>query len=259
MSSGVTAGIVPATARQEGDTIDLKSYGSLARLDLANRCRDHLVLYGWVLGLAGRASRAEIRYGDLVIDLLSQGFPVPRPDVSQHFSARVPSADDLHGFYLALPIAPSQPSTSYLKLAVSYVTGEEADSVWPVGSEDHLVGRFFQENKSILTWLLDHLPPAQETWLRQVTPGGLAVRGRPTLDPELRLDLCSVLQRRILVIAGTMASAAHHPTLAVRLGAQSLAIQGHWVGARRVIPIPPATRIRHVGGEIRPGGEHHRS
>ena len=204
MTERVTPELVPGgrtieTARTTDPTPSV-------RIDFASVFREHLLVYGWILGLFKWVARAEIRHGEVVIDLMSLAIPVPRPDVTQHFAAVAPHDDDNHGFCLlvALPEAATRPS--YLRLAVVMHSGEAIERVWPVGTGDAPVIAFFQENRGTLYWLLQHLPPPEALRLREVSaPGDLPPRPERAplaLQLQFGVDGCVLVEQRILVVWG---------------------------------------------------------
>ena len=215
------------------------------RLDLASRCGDHLVLFGWILGLAAGVSRAEVQHGDMVIDLLQDSFPVPRPDVTAHFTSSGPWADDHHGFYVAFPLPVNHSPTSYARLSVTYATGQRADGVWPVNSGDGAVGVFFQQNKTNLAWLLECLPAASADWLRLHVPAFVVPRAaKPKLS--MKIDLCCFLDEQILLASGSLVTSISEPVFNVRVSFGTLDISTSF----QLHNAPESSLARPVGAPI---------
>jgi GT2 family glycosyltransferase len=190
----------------EATAADVKPGNAPVRVDFASVVRDHLLVYGWILGLAEHTANAEIRYGNLVIDLMNLGFPVPRPDVTKHFSSQTGVDSDNHGFYLAAPLGAAGIRPGYLRLTVSQYSGESAESVWPVTSGDAPVRAFFQHDAATFDWLLQNLGTAEAKQLRELARSPEPTKSEHTaalgLDLGLGLDLCCALDARIIVLVG---------------------------------------------------------
>jgi len=191
------------------------------RVDFAGIFQEHLLVYGWVLGLFQGVARAEIRYGDVVIDLMSLGIPVPRPDVTQHFGSQVPPDDDNHGFCLLVALPDSKARISYLRLSAVLHSGEVLERVWPVGFGDSGVINFFQRNQATLHWLLEHLPPLDAERLRDLNspsipdlPVRADLTGSHAVNLKFGVDLCVVLDHRYVVVVGWLDDRDKHLTSA---------------------------------------------
>jgi GT2 family glycosyltransferase len=174
-------------------------------VDFALSLRDHLLVYGWVLGLAERVARAEIRYGNLVIDLMTVGVPVPRPDVMQHFSSHGVEGDQ-HGFYLAVALPGTGIRPGYLRLFVAQFSGEAGESVWPVTVGDAASVSLAQQRNTI-DFLLKHLSTADADQLRDLTVSDSAADNTMksvslALDMAPHVERCCLLEQRILVMIG---------------------------------------------------------
>jgi GT2 family glycosyltransferase len=239
------------TARVETDKTASPTPGTPAvRIDFASVFRDHLLVYGWILGLFTEVARAEVRHGEVVIDLMSLAIPVPRPDVTQHFAASVHPEDDNHGFCLlvALPDAAVRPS--YLRLAVSLHSGETVERVWPLGFGDAPVVAFFEKNRATLYWLLQHLPPPEAGRLRELSAPADAApapsRAALALQLQFGVDHCSVLDECILIVSGWV-NERDRPLAAaqVRVGGATLDLLGNMAfGARSGSDTAPTPTVR---------------
>jgi GT2 family glycosyltransferase len=198
----------PTAAGDDLAGVVVSATAPAVRVDFASVFRDHLLVYGWILGLFQWVARAEIRHGDSVIDLMSVAIPVPRPDVTQHFASQVQAEDDNHGFCLLVALPDSSARSSYLRLSVTLHSGETLERVWPVGYGDAGVINFFQKNRATLYWLLQHLPPPEAGRLRELSgPAAPAAvkdeRAAPhALQLQFGIDVCVLLDRRFLVVLG---------------------------------------------------------
>ena len=181
------------------------------RVDFANVSRGHLLVYGWIWGLVRRVARAEIQYGEVLIDVLALAKSVPRPDVTRHFTpgARDPAAeDDHHGFYFCVALPDGGVRPSYLRLAVLLHSGEKTERVWPVGFGEAPVTAFFQEDRATLNWLLQNLSAPEAERLRTLALPPVAAaspeRGAAPLQLQFAVELCCLLEERIVVVTAAL-------------------------------------------------------
>jgi GT2 family glycosyltransferase len=177
------------------------------RVDFAAMFHDHLLVYGWILGLRHWVARAEIRYGGAVIDLTSVALPVPRADVTQHFAAQIKAEDDHHGFCLLVALPDSGTRPGYLRLSVSLHTGETFDRVWPVSIGDAGVLEVLQKNRPVLTWMLQHLPAPDAALLGELWEAMAPAASKErdlvqALQLQFGVDVCVLLDGRLLVALG---------------------------------------------------------
>ena len=198
------ASLPPAQLREE---LAAESAPALVRIDFAATFRDHLLVYGWILGLRRWVASAEVRYGGAVIDLTSLGIPVPRPDVTQHFAAQIKTEDDNHGFCLLVALPDGGTRPGYLRLVVSLHSGETLDRVWPVGTGDAGVTEILQKNRPVLAWMLQHLPGPDasllgELWESMAPGAGKERDAISALQLQFGVDACVLLDRRLLVVLG---------------------------------------------------------
>ena len=221
------------TSRGAGSRAEIvtPALGPAMRVDFANRSGHDLLVFGWILGLARRVARAEIRYGDLVLDLMKLALPVPRPDVTQQF-ALGDSSGDQHGFYFRVELPDDQAKTSYLRLAVAQHSGELSETVWPLSSGDDAVAAFFEEHQGTLNWLLRNLEPSAAARLRAtVSPANAAPwsAAAPHAASALRLtvDVCGPLHPQLLVIVARLDIHPRHLEAAtLRVGNSTVDILG---------------------------------
>ncbi len=177
------------------------------QVDFAQVFGDCLVVYGWIFGFATQVARAEIRHGDAVIDLLSVGTRLARPDVTKHFTSRTGATDDEHGFCLLLISSELHDRPDSLALSVTLRSGESTESRWPVGKGAAPVIAFFQQHQTALQRLLLCLDPTLTRPLRELLsptlPLAAALPTSTTLLPfQYSIDLCCILGNRVLLIVG---------------------------------------------------------
>jgi GT2 family glycosyltransferase len=204
----------------------------LVRIDFGNVSDDYLLVFGWVLGLFRSVSRAEIRHGEVLVDLLSLAVPVPRPDVTAHFAGQVPVEDDFHGFCLLVPLPESRAKTTYLRLSVMLHSGERIDRVWPLSTGSAAVAAFVQQHRGTFDWLVQHLPPADATRVRRLAQSGVGsgnVLAVPVdLEPKklqlpIGIDFCGAVDGNLLVLIGHVAERDRAITAAtMKVGATDL-------------------------------------
>jgi GT2 family glycosyltransferase len=190
---------------------------------------EHLRVFGWILGLATRVTRAEIRYGEVVVDLIALGIAVPRPDVTEHFRDQVAVPDDAHGFYLSAALPPLPARSSYLRLWIQQHPGEISETVWPVSMGGPAVADFFDEHGATLAWLIQQVDPAEaaliRSWNLPVPPA--AVDKRPAaLRTRLAIDVCGCLAPGLMLVLGRMADAATPPKASLALGSRRIDLEG---------------------------------
>ena len=194
-------------------------------VDFANVSGGRLLVYGWVLGLSKQMARAEIRFGDALVDLMSVGVPVARPDIAKHFPAQVDPSDVAHGFYLnvALPEVPA--TLGLLRVSVWKKSGEQSDSTWPVSAGEAAAAFFFGQHRTTLDSLLTSLRAADANRLRALA-GMVVDAPAPAAETQLHfgLDACHLLGR-ILVVLGWL-DAGEAPLTAVGINLGELTLDG---------------------------------
>lgn len=197
-----------------------------SRIDFALLVGKQLLIYGWVLGFSESVYSACIGIGDTVIDLTKQATAVRRTDVAQHFG--VTSGNDDHGFYalLDLPVKPT--SVRDLKLSVALSSGEKDESRWPVSFHDARAASVIGPHLITLKLLLPNLSKQEAERLIEFARPALGPRvdGKfpSSLPPPTRfgIDLCCVLENRLLVVAGWLLDPANDLAMAeLRIGDES--------------------------------------
>jgi GT2 family glycosyltransferase len=192
--------------------------GAVARIDFAWVVGKQFLVYGWVLGLTKSAVGASIYFGGVVIDLAKQAIPVRRPDVALHFSME--TGNDEHGFYALIDLPEKVALVDHLRLSVTLSSGKTTESRWPVSCLDSLAASVLEPCAATLKGLLPHLPRHEAKRLIEFATPALHL-GVPTLPPPIRfdIDMCCVLENRILVASGWFFDPVKELTLAqVRVG-----------------------------------------
>jgi GT2 family glycosyltransferase len=247
MNEGLVVGssseLPPAVATNTTVHADSVARGPAVRVDFAHVFRNYLLVYGWVFGLSKWVASAAVRHGEQSLDLLSLAVRMPRPDVTQHFSPEEEVDDDEHGFCLLAPLQDFNGEPSSLLLSVALHSGATAESFWPIGRGEQSVTDFFQQNRTTLGLLLARLRPAETAVLRDLLlppalPVPASVSVAPAIPPALRfqfeVDLCCVLENRILLILGWLIDLDKSLTGAqVRIGATTLDFLGGLVFSSR--------------------------
>jgi hypothetical protein len=198
-------------------TFDLKTPGAdeaaaaapetavVARVDFAQVENKQFFAYGWILGFATAVRSASISLGNVEIDLLRQATRVRRLDIMQHFS--LSSGDDEHGFYALIDLPGDFASVNHLKLSVVLFSGEKGESLWPVVS-NNAFALAAEPHLTMVKELLRGLTRPHAKRLIKFASPALGAQGEPEFVPALpppvqvAIDLCCVLDDRILVVAG---------------------------------------------------------
>ena len=185
----------------------------MARIDFAWVVHKQFVVYGWVLGFTKLVDSAAIDLGGLVIDLAKQAIPVRRPDVALHFS--LGTGNDEHGFYALIDLPDNVALVDHLRLSITLSSGETAESLWPVSCHDALTASGIEPHVATLNGLLPHLPRQEAERLIEFASRAVHI-GLGTLPPPVRfdVDLCCVLENRILVVSGWLFDPVKELTLA---------------------------------------------
>jgi GT2 family glycosyltransferase len=184
----------------------------VARVDLAQIFRDRLFVSGWIFGLSDGVASATLRFGEQTIDLLQLACRVSRPDVTRHL-AEHSAADDHHGFCVVVALSGGGEPASSVRLSVALRSGPTAESLWPVGRGEEAVAGFLKRNPSTREALLQHLGHRDAApFADLLTPAGMAVMA--ALPFQFDVDLCCVLEGRILLITGWLADPDQRVTAA---------------------------------------------
>ena len=192
-------------------------------MDFANVSGGRLLVYGWVLGLSKQVARAEIHFGEMIVDLMDVGVSVSRSDVAKHFPALVGSDDDAHGFFLAVPLAHVDRRPTNLRLLVWPKSGEPSESSWPVSAGESAVVFFFQQHRTTLDSLLKSLRAADARWLRGLMPSSVGSGGPAVAQLAFGIDACHLLDGRTIVVSGWLNGGGQPLTAAcISLGGASL-------------------------------------
>lgn len=177
-----------------------------SRIDFVEVIGQKLIVYGWVIGLHSPIQSAWINLGGVAIDLMKRTIPVPRPDVARHFG--LDQGNDRHGFYALVDLPARFSQVDDLKLEVTLASGVTNESTWPVTCHDAPAASVMEPQLTTLNRLLPSLPRTEaERLVEFVKPSlGLHVEELylPALPPpaQFGIDLCCVLENRILVVAG---------------------------------------------------------
>jgi len=202
---------------------------SAARVDFADVSNEHLRVFGWILDLPNRVARAEIRYGEVVVDLIALGIAVPRPDVTLYFVDRVTVPDDAHGFYLSVALPPLPARSSYLRLWIQPHSGEISETVWPVSVGGAAVAHFFEEHGATLARLIQQIDPGEAALIRSWNlPATVAAVDQRLAALRLRLaiDVCCYVAPGVLVVLGRMAGTAAPTRASLTLGSRHIELDG---------------------------------
>lgn len=195
----------------------------LSRIDFAQVVDKQFVVYGWILGFTKLVERASISLGDVAIDLVKQAIPVRRPDVAQHFS--LGAGNDEHGFYALIDLPVKIASIDRLTLTVNLFSGETAEGLWPVSCGDARAASAIAPYAPAFRELLPQLPRREAKRLVEFARPALGPQVEAeylvTLPPPVRfgVDLCCVLDSRMLVVTGWLSDPVKELTLTqVRVG-----------------------------------------
>jgi GT2 family glycosyltransferase len=178
-----------------------------SRIDFAHIIDNQLLLYGWILGFT-KLTSASINLSGLVFDLVKQAIPVRRPDVAQHFSLE--TGNDQHGFYALIDLAAESAVTDRLTLVVNLYPGETAESLWPVSCGLARETSAIAPHAAALKELLPRLPRREAKRLVEFARPALGPEAEAqylaVLPPPVRfgVDLCCILENRILVVWGCL-------------------------------------------------------
>jgi GT2 family glycosyltransferase len=200
-----------------------------SRIDFAKVAGKQFLVYGWVLGFANSVQNVAINLGDVVIDLSKQGIVVHRPDVAKHFS--LSPGNDEHGFYALVPLPDGFSFVDDLVLSVTLPSGQTIDSLWPVSCSVAKGASAIGPHLATLNHLLPNLTREEANRLIEFARPAL---GFPieaayvsSLPPPVRfeIDLCCVLDNRILVVLGWRFDPANELTLAeLRIGESAFSL-----------------------------------
>jgi GT2 family glycosyltransferase len=178
----------------------------LSRIDFAQVTNRQFLVYGWILGFTKLVDCASINLGGVVIDLLKQAIPVRRPDVAEHFSLE--AGNDENGFYALIDLPANGAVIDHVRLSVTLLSGETAESVWPVIFGDGRAASAIKPYAETLKGLLLHLPRKEAKRLVEFARPALGPQAEAdylnVLPPPVRfgVDWCFVLENRILVVSG---------------------------------------------------------
>ncbi len=180
----------------------------LLQVDIAYAASGQLLIYGWILGYSTEIATAYMRTSGLSLDLTKAAVPVARPDVAAHFAEILPDGGDLHGFY-ALVDLPTPDAE--LLLEVTLKSGVSLTRNFLIEREDAAADSgVIEPHLHTLDLLLAKLSePEAHRLIRFAAPAlplNVAATTERKLDPPARMviDLCCVLERRLLIIVGWM-------------------------------------------------------
>ncbi len=201
-----------------------------ARIDLACVVDKQLLVYGWALNFSTCLRSAVIHFGDADVDLGTQAITVRRVDVTRHFPTQ--ARNDEHGFYSLIDLPFGAEAVNQLRLSIDLRSGEATETQWPVLHGDAAISEL-QDKTSTLKTLLRQLPRSDAARLRDFAADALplAVRSESpgALPPpvQFEIDLCSVIENRILVVAGWVFDPVNELTVAqVSFGASTFDLLG---------------------------------
>ncbi len=177
-----------------------------SRIDFAEIASGKLLVYGWIVNFATAVRSATIHLGLSSIDLAGQAIRVPRPDVAKHFAFA--TGNDDHGFYALFDLPPDFAGADLLYLRIELASGQVVESRWPVVSHDTPGDVFREPFLTTLSQLLKKLPKSEAR--RLIDFAGPSMKLRTARQPakalpppaEFAIDLCCLLDRRALVVAG---------------------------------------------------------
>ena len=179
--------------------------GVVARVDFAQVEDKQFFAYGWILGYATAVRSASIIVGNLAIDLPQQANCVRRLDIMKHFS--LSAGDDEHGFCVLVDLPSELTFADHLKLSVVLSSGERGESVWPVVG-NNAFALAAEPHFTMVKQLLRSLAKPEARRLTRFASAALASQGEseflPTLPSpvQVAIDLCCVLDDRVLVVSG---------------------------------------------------------
>ncbi len=178
----------------------------VASVDFAVLIGGRVLVYGWVLEFKQSVRSASIDIGSTHVDLALTTVHVRRPDVSKHFSM-APGNDD-HGFYVLVDLPDDPTSVDKLKLSVTLLSGERSESTWPIVRSDGDTSAVIGPHVTTLCRLLPELSKTEAARLIDFAKPVLGTYKAKTYEPplsialQLGIDLCCILEKRLLVIAG---------------------------------------------------------
>jgi hypothetical protein len=248
ISSDVTSGSVQ-NAPTSVVPAAMPANAVVARVDIAHVANKQFLAYGWILGYTKLVHSASIYLGSMVIDLVKQGVPVRRPDVAQHFSLE--GVDDTHGFYVLVDLLGKNASVDHLTLSVTLSSGETTEGRWSVSGDSLLDDSVAEPYVTTLNALAPQLSGQEAKRLIAFTTAlGLHMGAEySTLPPPVRftLDLCCVLENRILVVCGWIFDPVHELTLVqLRVGGSMFDVLKNslWIARPEINPDPALYRKR---------------
>jgi hypothetical protein len=194
-----------------------------ARVDFAQVLKQQLLVYGWILGYTKSVQSAVIHLGICVVDLVNEALPIRRPDVAQHFSLE--ASNDQHGFYALIDLPERVALLDHFRLSVTLTSGATAESDWPVSCDPEVATAIMEQHGATLNDLLRLLPRRQVKRLIQFATPLLGLDAGANYLPALPLplhveiDVCCVLEKRVLLVSGWVFDPAKELALAqVRVG-----------------------------------------
>ncbi len=178
----------------------------LSRIDFAIVVDRQLLVYGWIIGFSTGLRTASLDLGGVLIDLLQTASPVKRPDVVEHF--QLPAENQRHGFYALVDLPVKFSLVDDLKLYVTLVSGEAAESRWSVSCHDAPAAPVLEPFVQTLRRLLPHLSKLEAKRLIDFAHPALGQFAPKhylsSLPPPagFEVDLCCILEGRVLVVSG---------------------------------------------------------
>ena len=175
-------------------------------IDFAMVVGEQFIVYGWVLGFARSVGSASIEIGSAVIDLVKHATPVRRPDVANHFS--MTPGNDEHGFYALVSLPGPSSGVESFKLSVTLSSGETSESLWPVSCFETGTASVIEPHVATLNRLLPRLSKHEARRLIEFGSPALGLSIEKDEPPGLPftvrfgIDMCCVLENRILVVSG---------------------------------------------------------
>ena len=205
-STGAQDPVYPSESATDSET---KIFASI---DFAHLVGSRLLVYGWILGLAEQIDEAIIEIGHSTIDLAASCVRLRRPDVSRHFSR---GPNDEHGFYTLIDLHHPVAEDDSLLLTVTSRSGESYESRWRLQRHTNALEFLPDPDLATLKSLLGSLPGLEATRLRRLLIESSHVTklvDSPISPPpsiECEIDLCCVLEERVLIVCGTLSDSTH--------------------------------------------------
>jgi len=201
MSEASQPGELPMTQSKTTGTSSVP-----ATVDFAHQAGNQVLVYGWIVGLGQASLAAFLQIGTKVVHLGEGAIRVRRADVARHFSLE--NGDDAHGFYALIELEDAATVVDQLRLVVVESSGETSESFWPVHATGSAI--LLQPYAATIRKLMQHLP-TQETkrlvkFLALELGASIDLEEPKALPPpiEFHLDLCCVLEDRVLVLCGSL-------------------------------------------------------